>query len=42
MDESGRVTIPKPVRQALEIEGEEAVIQVEITVREVLDENTDG
>lgn len=33
IDEQGRLTIPKPVRRALEIEGEEALIQLEIDVK---------
>jgi AbrB family looped-hinge helix DNA binding protein len=33
IDEQGRLTVPKPVREALEIEGEEALIQLDIDVK---------
>jgi len=33
IDDQGRLTVPKPVREALEIEGEEALIQLDIDVK---------
>lgn len=33
IDDQGRLTVPKPVREALEIDGEEALIQLEIDVK---------
>lgn len=33
IDSKGRLTVPKPVREALEIEGEEALVQLEIDVK---------
>lgn len=37
MTNDGRVTIPKPTRELLGIDGEEATLRLEIEVREVLD-----
>jgi bifunctional DNA-binding transcriptional regulator/antitoxin component of YhaV-PrlF toxin-antitoxin module len=39
MDNEGRLTIPKPTRKALGIEGQAAIIQLNIEVRE---EKADG
>lgn len=33
IDEQGRLTVPKPVREALEIEGTEALVELEIDVK---------
>lgn len=33
IDEQGRLTVPKPVRRALEIDGTEAVVELEIDVK---------
>lgn len=33
IDEKGRLTVPKPTREALGIDGEEALIQLEIDVK---------
>jgi len=33
IDEQGRLTIPKPVREAVEIDGKEALIELEIDVK---------
>lgn len=38
IDEQGRITVPKHVRQALGVEGREAIVRVELEVREPLDE----
>jgi bifunctional DNA-binding transcriptional regulator/antitoxin component of YhaV-PrlF toxin-antitoxin module len=35
IDEQGRMTIPRPVRQALGIDGKEAVVRVELDVRDI-------
>lgn len=34
IDEQGRITVPQPVRQALGIDGQEAIVRVELTVRD--------
>lgn len=38
LDKQGRITVPKQVRQALGVEGHEAIVRVELEVREVLDQ----
>lgn len=35
IDEQGRITVPQPVRQALGVDGKEAIVQVELSVRDV-------
>lgn len=36
MDDDGRVTIPKPTRELLGIDGSEAILRMDIEVREVV------
>lgn len=35
IDEQGRITIPRPVRQALGVDGKEAIVRVELDVRDI-------
>lgn len=34
LDKQGRITVPKPVRQALGVDGESAVVRIELEVRD--------
>lgn len=42
IDKQGRITVPRPVRQALGVDGQEAVVRVELDVREVMEAENGG
>jgi len=36
MDDEGRVTVPKATRELLDVEGDKAILRLDIEVREVM------